>query len=722
MKNKKIFVMIITLITIICTFTACSGAGGQTNEDPNPPTPPEQNEYTVTFETNGGSLVNAVTTSEIKTEPVTTKEGFTFDGWFEDALFESEKVTFPYSVTKNITLYAKWTEVISQKQTTLDDFEYTQEGGVTTLTKYKGTDTDIILPIETVALTDEVFTETPVKCVVLSDGVTTLSGGSFFYATDLEKIEVSEGNPLFTSIDGVLFNNDKTELVAFPFGKSLTLDENGYTIPDTVTILKKFAFAGYQNGKVVFPSSLTTLEGYAFYYSLLEKAILPESVTDIGDSCFHHNTQLTELYVPKGAENCKEPYAIILECESIEKVTAPLNVLQRNYNCLVKELIITGAPTAYLSCSNYKNLEKVILPDGIKTLGNGVFRNCEKLTSVYLPNSIEQILDSFENCTSLKTITMPSSLKYIGSNAFRNSGLENITLNEGLTEIREGAFNHTKITSIRIPDSVTRCTTFTNVGTLETIYCPAELVDNLYGFGDTEKNNIKYIYVTSGKSISIQQGNNSILSIHLPASIETAKLDLRWQYGLAQVTNLSACEISLPTDYLGEYRTSESTPFKGKFEMDDKDMLVYKLPDKTLAIKYTGDKTQITEQDLQGYTHITSAFYENKNITSVVIPSNIKSIRTCAFSHCNSITSIIMKDGLESIYFDAFEYCTALQSVYIPASVKEIKGLRSPFRECGSKESPVTFNCAAASKPDGWISDWANTLKGTPKINWNATL
>lgn len=721
MKNKKIFVMIITLITIICTFTACSGAGGQTNEDPNPPTPPEQNEYTVTFETNGGSLVNAVTTSEIKTEPVTTKEGFTFDGWFEDALFESEKVTFPYSVTKNITLYAKWTEVISQKQTTLDDFEYTQEGGVTTLTKYLGTDTDIILPIETVALTDEVFTETPVKCVVLSDGVTTLSGGSFFYATDLEKIEVSKGNPLFTSIDGVLFNNDKTELVAFPFGKSLTLDENGYTIPDTVTILKKFAFAGYQNGKVVFPSSLTTLEGYAFYYSLLEKAILPESVTDIGDSCFHHNIQLTELYVPKGAENCKEPYGIVRECQSIEKITAPLNVLQRNYNCLVKELIITGAPTAYLSCSNYKNLEKVILPDGIEKLGFRCFANCEKLTTIYFPNSLTEIGErAFLNCKSLTTITIPSTIKTIGINAFDNSGLENITLNEGLEQILSDAFINTKITSIKIPESVTKCTVWDNMKTLNTIYCPAKWIGKLYKPGDSNKS-INHIYVTSGTSVKIQSGNYSILSIHLPKSI-TETVNLSYQYSLCQVTNLGTGEVTLPDNFYGEYRTSESTPFKGKFEMDDKDMLVYKLPDKTLAVNYTGDKTKITEEDLQGYTHIMYAFHDNRNITSVVIPSNIKYLSYGAFGRCWGLIDVIIKGGVEHIAQWAFYNCIALQQVYICEGVKTIEA--APFSNCGvSGPQNLTIKCTVSTKPAGWDSNWYSVHpdhKAT--IIWNATL
>ena len=64
-------------------------------------------EYRVTFETDGGSDVAPVVASVIETEPVTTKEGHTFRGWYtEDELLH--KVTFPYAVTKDQTLYAGW--------------------------------------------------------------------------------------------------------------------------------------------------------------------------------------------------------------------------------------------------------------------------------------------------------------------------------------------------------------------------------------------------------------------------------------------------------------------------------------------------------------------------------------------------------------------------------------------------------------------------------------
>ena len=68
--------------------------------------------FTVTFVTNGGTAVSPLQTGYITTEPVTTKNDYSFAGWYLDADFsEGNKISFPYIVTGNITLYAKWKAV-----------------------------------------------------------------------------------------------------------------------------------------------------------------------------------------------------------------------------------------------------------------------------------------------------------------------------------------------------------------------------------------------------------------------------------------------------------------------------------------------------------------------------------------------------------------------------------------------------------------------------------
>ncbi|HAE42533.1 MAG TPA: hypothetical protein DCG34_06375 [Clostridiales bacterium] len=71
------------------------------------------NEYTINFVTNGGLAVAAITedyNTIIALSPVTTREDYDFDGWFSDEAL-TEEVEFPYTITEDITLYAKWTEI-----------------------------------------------------------------------------------------------------------------------------------------------------------------------------------------------------------------------------------------------------------------------------------------------------------------------------------------------------------------------------------------------------------------------------------------------------------------------------------------------------------------------------------------------------------------------------------------------------------------------------------
>ena len=68
--------------------------------------------YTVKFETNGGAAIknqSVIRNAKVKEPSAPSREGYVFDGWFIDSEF-SEKYDFAAKVTKNITLYAKWSE------------------------------------------------------------------------------------------------------------------------------------------------------------------------------------------------------------------------------------------------------------------------------------------------------------------------------------------------------------------------------------------------------------------------------------------------------------------------------------------------------------------------------------------------------------------------------------------------------------------------------------
>lgn len=66
--------------------------------------------FTVTFEENGGSELEDLVTDVIESSPRTYRDGFVFAGWYTSPRLTGVQVSFPYTPTANVTLYAKWTE------------------------------------------------------------------------------------------------------------------------------------------------------------------------------------------------------------------------------------------------------------------------------------------------------------------------------------------------------------------------------------------------------------------------------------------------------------------------------------------------------------------------------------------------------------------------------------------------------------------------------------
>lgn len=70
---------------------------------------PQPNFNIVTFESNGGSSVSQVI-GVVNKEPVPTKDDCTFLGWYRNASFTGDRVSFPFTPAENTKLYAKWSE------------------------------------------------------------------------------------------------------------------------------------------------------------------------------------------------------------------------------------------------------------------------------------------------------------------------------------------------------------------------------------------------------------------------------------------------------------------------------------------------------------------------------------------------------------------------------------------------------------------------------------
>ena len=152
------------------------------------------------------------------------------------------------------------------------DEEYTVLDGVTTITLdgYLGT---------------SVFDGNEyIKTINLPSSITTIDGMDYRYLEPLENINISDDNPNYCSVDGIVYSKDKTILIAYPRGRSAT----EFTVPSSVTKIDKHVFDNEKHlNSVILPNGLISIEMDSFYsMKSLTSITIPSSVTSIKTYAF----------------------------------------------------------------------------------------------------------------------------------------------------------------------------------------------------------------------------------------------------------------------------------------------------------------------------------------------------------------------------------------------------------------------------------------------------
>ncbi len=333
--------------------------------------------------------------------------------------------------------------------------------------------------------------------VAIPDSVTIIGDYAFVSCHNLKGIHVDTNNPVYASVDGVLFNKNKTLLIQYPGGKY-----GAYTIPDSVTNIVDSAFEDcYSLTSVTIPDSVTSIGECAFEdCDSLTSVAIPDSVTTISDSAFCDCDRLTSVAIPDSVTSignrafggCHSLTSVAIPdsvtsigelafayCDSLTSVTIPDSVTSIGERAFAYCDNLTGIHVdtnnpAYASVDGVlfnKNKNKKLLiqypggksgaytiPDSVTNIGDSAFEDCYSLTSVTIPNSVTNIGDSaFSNCDSLTSVTIPNSVTNIGWVAFSNcDSLTSVTIPNSVTNIGWAAFAYCgSLTNVTIPDSVT---------------------------------------------------------------------------------------------------------------------------------------------------------------------------------------------------------------------------------------------------------------------------
>ena len=262
------------------------------------------------------------------------------------------------------------------------------------LSEFNGTDRDRILRIGFVIDDDgTAAADKPVTAVrnyavccnetldfiFIGKDVTDLEYNCFYYCTNLKAVFVEDENPVYTSVDGVLYRRDMTEIILHPIKNSeyraaLSL---GLTAPTDEASCEAFV----RELDRLFPEDAEKT-GEEAQKAMAETGavyLVPDTVTEIAPFCFCYCDKLTTIGLPKGLTTVGQ--MSFFKCKSLQSIDLP-------------DGLESIGPDGFSYC---EALDYIFVPASVKTIGHHAFYGCLGVDAIYLGAADKDMVETGES-------------------------------------------------------------------------------------------------------------------------------------------------------------------------------------------------------------------------------------------------------------------------------------------------------------------------------------
>ena len=206
---------------------------------------------------------------------------------------------------------------------------------------------------------------------------------------NLESIVVEETNEWMCSIDGVLFNKDRTQLYNYPAGAK----RQTYTIPYGVEWIGESAFNDCKHlTSISIPNTVNKIHAMTFQgCENIEQITMPDNISVIPQNAFALCYKLKEIVLPKNTTTIET--RAFLYCDKLEKIEFPSHL----------EKIST---LAFFNCTS---LKKADFSESIREIEVGAFSGCPLDTIIIRGKDSSKIYKEIFHSISPSVVYVPST-------------------------------------------------------------------------------------------------------------------------------------------------------------------------------------------------------------------------------------------------------------------------------------------------------------------------